>query len=124
MTEERRRTLLIACFLGGVVLLLFAVGRLPSDRWDGAWFSGGGSRAGRILGAADYVGGTMCFAAGPFFYSREAPSGHRLRDLLWEFLRSRRFKGSGFVATLMIVSLLAGAFMGVLAIGAVLSLCR
>jgi hypothetical protein len=124
MTEERRRTLLVACFLGGVVLILFAVARWPSDRGDDTWFSSGRSLSNRILGAADYVGGALCFGAGPFFYSRGAPSGQRLKDLLWDFLRSQRWKGSGFVATLMIVSLLAGAFMGVLAIGAVLSLFR
>jgi len=106
------------------VLLLFAVGRLPSDRWDGAWFSGGGSLISRFIGAADYAGGALCFAAGPFLYSRGAPSGHRFKDLLWDFLRRRGWKGSAFVATLMIVSVLASAFMGVLAIGAVLSLAR
>jgi hypothetical protein len=114
----------MACFLGGVVLILFAVARLPSDRGERAGFSGGGSLASRLLGAADYVGGALCFAAGPLFHSRGAPSGHRLKDLLWDFLGKARWKGGGFIATLSILSLFAAAMMGVMAIGAVLSLFR
>jgi hypothetical protein len=120
----RRRALLVSSFLGGLLLIGFAVHRWPSDRGDDTWFSTGRPLSDRILGAADYVGGTLCFAAGPFFYSLGAPSGHRLRHLLWDFSREGRWQGGSVVTTLIVVSLFAAVFMGVMAIGALLSLFR
>jgi hypothetical protein len=120
----RSRVFLVSCLLAALALCCYGLQRWPVERVTtyrraGSDFVKSADPVDRVLGTADYLAAALLFGVWPWVWIRRQDWKKRWRPS--DEKQSSGHKVEGIVVT---VSLFCALFMGLMSIGAVISLFR